>query len=69
MAGMVISKTLFQFALVLWAAALIWVVGSILVFATLDSILRAALYVYATEGRVPENFDNDLITGAFKSSN
>ncbi len=37
----------------------------IVVTATLHAILTAALYLYAADGKVPENFDNDLLKNAF----
>lgn len=36
-----------------------------LVSSALDSILIAALYIYAAEGSVPQHFDNSLLQGAF----
>ncbi|MBI3860339.1 MAG: hypothetical protein HY290_00435 [Planctomycetia bacterium] len=38
-----------------------------LVSSTLDSILLAALYLYAAEGEVPAQFDKSLFEGAFAS--
>lgn len=40
-------------------------VGISLVSSTLHTILLAALYVYAAEGRVPGAFDGDVLEGAF----
>lgn len=37
-----------------------------LVSSTLHSIVLAALYVYASEGHVPEAFDGDLLESAFR---
>lgn len=39
--------------------------AGIVVTATLHAILTAALYLYAADGKVPQNFDNDLLKGAF----
>ncbi|MFK8035500.1 MAG: DUF6159 family protein [Hyphomicrobiales bacterium] len=36
-----------------------------LVFTTLGAILKAALYTYAVDGKIPDQFDNDLIENAF----
>lgn len=36
-----------------------------LVSSTLDSILLAALYLYAAEGKVPQHFDKSMFEGAF----
>jgi hypothetical protein len=32
----------------------------------LSTILLAALYIYAAEGKVPEVFDAEMLEGAFK---
>lgn len=40
-------------------------IGISLVSSTLHTILLAALYVYAAEGRVPGAFDGDVLEGAF----
>ncbi len=37
-----------------------------LIVSILNAILKAALYVYAYEGRVPENFDADIFRNAFR---
>ena len=37
-----------------------------LVYSTLNSILKAALYHYATEGSVPDHFDPDVIRNPFE---
>jgi Family of unknown function (DUF6159) len=39
--------------------------AAIVVAATLHAILTAALYLYAADGKVPENFDNALLKNAF----
>ncbi len=39
--------------------------AAIVVTATLHAILTAALYLYAADGKVPQNFDNDLLKHAF----
>ena len=39
----------------------------VLVFSTLGSILKAALYVYATTGRIPGGFDDNMIKDAFQT--
>lgn len=58
------SPTISIFIFVLGA---LYVLISTLVFTTLDSILKAALYVYAIEGKIPDEFDDDQIKGAFIS--
>ncbi len=39
--------------------------AAIVVTATLHAILTAALYLYAADGKVPQNFDNGLLKNAF----
>jgi Family of unknown function (DUF6159) len=39
--------------------------AGIVVTATLHAILTAALYLYAADGKVPQNFDNALLKNAF----
>ena len=43
----------------------IWLLTAILAGSTLDSILKAALYLYASEGKVPHNFDDRIAKAAF----
>lgn len=50
---------------VLLAAGFIGLFGVALVSSTLDSILLAALYLYAAEGEVPRFFDKSLFEDAF----
>jgi uncharacterized protein DUF6159 len=47
------------------ALGLIAFFAAILVTATLQAILTAALYLYAADGKVPGNFDNALLKNAF----
>jgi hypothetical protein len=44
---------------------LLGMIGVSLVSSTLDSILLAALYLYAAEGKAPDYFDESLLEGAF----
>lgn len=44
---------------------LLGMIGVSLVSSTLDSILVAALYLYAAEGKAPAYFDEHLLEGAF----
>ncbi len=44
---------------------ILWILGVVLAGFTLDGILTSALYLYATDGKVPHNFDNKLATKAF----
>jgi hypothetical protein len=48
------------------AAAVLVVVLISLVSSTLSTILLAAVYVYAAEGKVPDVFDRELLEGAFE---
>jgi hypothetical protein len=48
------------------AAAVILVILISLVSSALSTILLAALYIYAAEGKVPEVFDAEMLEGAFK---
>ncbi len=50
----------------LWGAAIAWIIITSLVLTTLGAILKAALYIYAIEGTVPENFDSAMIRDAFR---
>jgi hypothetical protein len=47
------------------AVGVLGMMGVALVSSTLDSILLAALYLYAAEGKAPEFFDEDLLERAF----
>ena len=47
------------------AIGVIWILIVALVTSALTSIMRAALYVYAVEGKAPELFDESMIRGAF----
>ncbi|WP_209003858.1 DUF6159 family protein [Labrenzia sp. CE80] len=49
----------------LWAAAILWFTATTLIITTLSSILKAALYIYAVEGVVPQYFDERTIRSAF----
>jgi hypothetical protein len=48
-------------------ALVILVIAISLVSATLDTIVLAALYLYAAEGTVPGAFDTELLEGAFET--
>ena len=51
---------------ILIAIGIILVIGGILCTTALDTILLAALYIYAEEGVVPEAFDEGTFNSAFK---
>jgi len=46
---------------------IVWIVGVSLVASAVQSILLAALYLYASEGTAPPQFDESLLRGAFGS--
>ncbi len=47
------------------ALGAVWAFGVILAAATMDAILKAALYLYASDGKIPHNFDNTIAETAF----
>ena len=47
------------------ALGFVWIFAAVVIGATLQAILTAALYLYAADGQVPRNFDNDLLRTAF----
>jgi hypothetical protein len=49
----------------LMALGFVWIFAAVVVGATLHAILTAALYLYAADGKVPQNFDNALLQNAF----
>ena len=65
MLGIPFVETAPEIALILFLSGIALGVTSALVFSTLGAILKAALYAYAVEGKVPTGFDDELITGAF----
>ena len=52
--GGILSNIIPVLGISIWVLAGVGVVGSLFVFATLDSILKVTLYVYATSGTVPQ---------------
>lgn len=54
-----------EIALSIWTVGIIYGVVCALVFSTLGSILKSALYVYAVDGKIPYYFDEDLFKNAF----
>lgn len=55
-----------ELALAAIVGGVAWMFITAFVLTTLSSILKAALYVYAYEGRVPVNFDAAMIRDAFR---
>ena len=66
-AGFVLFESSPSISVFIFAFGALYVLISTLVFSTLGSILKAALYVYAVEGKIPDAFDDDQIRGAFVS--
>jgi hypothetical protein len=52
---------------VLIALAIVWLLGVSLVSAAVQSILLTALYLYASQGQAPPQFDEALLQNAFGS--
>lgn len=52
-------------AISLGIAAIGFGILSSLVFTTLGAILKAALYIYAVDGKIPDQFDDRFVAGAF----
>ncbi len=69
MAGAMLFEPYPSVSITILATGALFLILCGLVFSTLGSILKAALYVYAVEGKLPDQFDPDLIKGAFKSEN
>jgi len=68
MAGMIFFNEVSEspvIALSIWTVGVIYALVCGLVFSTLGSILKSALYVYAVNGKIPYYFDDDLIKNAF----
>lgn len=63
--GMKYSGTDMALSIVFWSAGIAWLLGFSLVISVLSSILRAALYIYAREGVVPQHFNSALLRKAF----
>ncbi|MEM7429935.1 MAG: DUF6159 family protein [Pseudomonadota bacterium] len=49
----------------LFVLIVLWVFTTALIFSTLSTILKTALYIYATEGKIPDQFDPDVIKNPF----
>ena len=47
------------------ALGALWILFVSLISSALSSILLAALYIYAAEGKMPSHYDSDMIQGAF----
>ena len=47
------------------AIGVVWIMGASLVSAAVQSILLTALYLYASEGTAPPQFDAALLQNAF----
>jgi len=49
--------------------AVVWIVGFSLISSSIAAVLRTLLYIYATEGSVPLNFDRELLEKMLVRSN
>ena len=50
---------------VLVALGILWILVVALASSALNAIMLAALYIYASEGKMPQHFDEGMIQGAF----
>ena len=50
---------------ILIGLGVLWILFVSLVSSALGSILLAALYIYAAEGKMPQHYDPNMIKGAF----
>lgn len=60
-AGMIVFQGNPALAITIFGLLALWVFVACLIYSTLGTILRTAFYIYATEGRVPDQFDADVI--------
>jgi len=65
--GMLLAGGNIGLGAVLLVVGVLWLLTSGLISATLDSILLAALYLYAEQGTVPQHFNDRLLRDAFTS--
>ena len=64
-AGVAFSGEHYTVAGILVATGLAGIIVASLISSALNTILLAALYLYAAEGKVPSQFDNALLERAF----
>ncbi len=65
MAGGFLFETAPATSFTIWAFCAIWIIVFALIFSTLNTILKAALYAYATHGTVFSAFDKEMMESAF----
>lgn len=65
--GVVLLRNSSEIGLIVILGGMTPGVTAALVFTTMDGILKAALYVYAVDGKIPNRFDNELVTNAFSN--
>ena len=63
--GGIVSEFIPAIGMAIWVGAGVIVAATFFVFPTLDSILKAALYVYATDGKLPPSVSTNLFEKAF----
>jgi len=64
--GMMATETAPVIGFTLVGIAVFAIALTILIVSTLDAILKAALYVYATDGKMPDYFDGVDVKNAFR---
>jgi len=60
-AGMILFEGNPALSVPILVLLVLWVFVASLIYSTLSTILRTAYFIYATEGRVPDQFDRDVI--------
>lgn len=65
LAGVSLANQMASLAIALLACGVVWLIVMSLVSAALDSVILAALYLYAADGEVPRYFDGGLLGNAF----
>jgi len=64
-AGLLIATEIVALMVIGVVAAVVWVIGSVVVVSALSGIFQTALYLYAVNDQVPEGFDQAALAGAF----
>ncbi|MEP0522151.1 MAG: DUF6159 family protein [Hyphomicrobiales bacterium] len=63
--AIVLAEYSLNLSIIIGIGAIVFGLLSSLVFTTLGAILKAALYTYAVEGKIPDQFDDDFVKNAF----
>ena len=64
-AGLLIATEIVTLMVIGVVAAIVWVIGSVVVVSALSGIFQTALYLYAVNDQVPEGFNQEALAGAF----